>query len=279
METCVFSKHFQSMDADQLGRTLKDFGVDGVDLTTRRGGHVEPERVKGDLPAFQQALAAHDIKVSMLTTSVTGADEPHATDVIETAGQLGIPYIKLGYWRYREFGTYRQKAAEVEAGLKSLEPVLKQHGVKAGFHTHSGPCMGLNANFVMRLIEDRDPDTIGLYYDAGHCTVEGAELGWMMGLDLAADRLFMVAVKDLAFFYMGGPTAPRKGWRLQMVPLDAGLTDWPAFIKCLKAMDFQGPISFHSEYQGSFSYMDMNEEQVVEQTHKDLAYWRSLWNE
>ncbi len=276
MEICVFSKHFQSMDADQLGRAMQELGVDGVDLTVRSGGHVEPASVKTDLPAFQDALAEHDIKISMLTTSITGADEPHAVDVIEAAGKLGIPYLKLGYWHYKGFGTYRQCADEVKAALKGLEPVLKHHGVKAGFHTHSGDYMGLSAEFILRLIEERDPNVIGVYYDAGHCTIEGGASGWMMGLDLVSDRLFMVAVKDMAYFHMGSPDSPRKGWRLLMVPMDAGLTDWPAFVHCMKAIDFQGPVSFHSEYQGPYSYIDMTQEQVVEQTRKDLAYFRSL---
>jgi len=276
MEFCVFSKHFQTMGADELGRCLSDLGVAGVDLTVRPGGHVEPEKVKEELPRFQQTLAGHGIKVSMLTTSITGADEPNAEAVIETAGKLGVQYIKLGYWRYGGFGTYRKLEAEVKAALKGLEPLLKEHGVRAGFHTHSGRCMGLNAEFALRLIEERDPEAIGLYYDAGHCTIEGGECGWMMGLELARDRLIMVAVKDMAFFRMNSPTAGRKGWRLLMVPMDAGLVDWPAFIRCLREIDFKGPVSFHSEYQGPYSFLDMTPEQVVEQTRKDLAYFRSL---
>lgn len=276
MEFCVFSKHFQTMDADALGRTMKELGVEGVDLTVRHGGHVEPESVTAGLPAFQQALAGHDIKVSMLTTSITGAEEPHAADVIQTAGRLGIRYIKLGYWAYGGFGSYKQQAAEVKAAVKDLEPLLKDNGVKAGFHTHSGKFMGLNADFALRLIEDCDPEVVGIYCDAGHCTIEGGAAGWMMGLDLVADRLFMVAVKDMAFFRTDSPQSARKGWRLMMVPMDSGLTDWPEFIRCLKAIDFKGPVSFHSEYQGPHSFIDMTQEQVVAQTRKDLAYFRSL---
>ena len=276
MDICVFSKHFQSMPADALGRAMKDLGVDGVDLTVRPGGHVDPEHVADMLPAFQKALAASDIKISMLTTSITGADEPHAADVVEAAGKCGVGYIKLGYWQYKGFGHYRRQAADVKAKLADLEPLLLQHGVKAGFHTHSGHYMGPNAEFVCRLIEDCDPAAVGVYYDAGHCTIEGTAGGWMMGLDLASDRLFMVAVKDMAYFRQGSPDSARKGWRQLMVPMDAGLTDWPAFAACLKEIGFDGPVSFHSEYQGGHSYIDMSQEQVVAQTRKDLAYLRPM---
>lgn len=276
MDICIFSKHFQTMDADALGRTMKGLGVEGVDLTVRPGGHVEPANVAADLPAFQETLAAQGVKIAMLTTSITGADEPHAADVIAAAGRLGIPYVKLGYWAYEGFGSYRRQAEQIKGALKDLEPVLKGSGVRAGFHTHSGRVMGLNAEFVFRLIEDCDPEAIGVYYDAGHCTVEGGAGGWMMGLDLVAERLLMVAVKDMAFFRIDSPAAGRKGWRQLMVPLDAGLTDWTEFIRCLKAIEFTGPVSFHSEYQGGHSFVDMTQEQVVAQTRKDLEYFRSL---
>ena len=101
----------------------------------------------------------------------------------------------------------------------------------------------------------------------------------MMGLDLVSERLIMVAVKDMAFFRQGSPTDARKGWRRMLVPMDAGLTDWPAFVRCLKETGFDGPISFHSEYQGDFSYIDMNQDQVVAQTRQDLGYLRRLLEE
>jgi sugar phosphate isomerase/epimerase len=276
MELCVFSKHFQEMGPEQLAATMRDLGVEGVDLTVRPGGHVEPARVEQDLPAFQQALANGGVGISMLTTAITGADEPDASTVIEAAARAGVPYVKLGYWQYRGFGHYAEQADEVRAALSGLEPLLRANGVKAGFHTHSGHFMGPNAEFVLRLIEHCDPEVLGVYYDAGHCTVEGGGAGWMMGLDAVADRLFMVAVKDMAFFRMGSASGGRKGWTLKMVPLEAGLVDWPELVRCLKAVDFHGPVSIHSEYQGAHSFEDMTTERLIEQTRRDLDYFRSL---
>ena len=276
MELCLFSKHLQNFDADGLGRTLKDLGMPGVDLTVRPHGHVEPADVAEALPAFKEALAAHDVRITMLTTSIMAADAPHAREIIEAAGRCGVGFIKLGYWHYKGFGQLRSQEAEVRAALKDLEPVLKDNGVKAGFHTHSGHYMGCNASFALRIIGDCDPEAVGIYYDAGHCTLEGGEGGWLMGLDLVADRLIMVAVKDLAYFRLGSASDRHKGWQWYTVPMDSGPVDWPKFAQCLKEIDFQGPVSFHSEYQGPHSWRDLTAEQVVEQTRKDLAYLRPL---
>ena len=177
----------------------------------------------------------------MLTTGIVEMDE-QSRNIVETAAKLDIKYIKLGYWPYKGFGYYEEDANEVKKALAQLEPLFRDNGVKAGFHNHSLMNMGLNANHVLRLIEDCNPEVIGVYYDAGHSTIEGSGCGWMR----------------------------------KMVPLESGLTDWPAFIECLKQMKFNGPISFHSEYQGSHSWRDLSPEDVVGQTARDLSYFRSL---
>ena len=275
MEYCVFSKHLQTMGVEELGKTLAKLGVDGVDLTVREGGHVQPAQVKNELPRFQEVLAKQGVKISILTTSIVEIDD-EARNIVETAAKLNIKYIKLGYWPYKGFGHYGEQAKEVKKALAQLEPLFRDNGIKAGFHNHSGMNMGLNANHVLRLIEDCDPEVIGVYYDAGHSTIEGSISGWMMDLDLTKERIFMIAVKDMAWFRFGTPDEDKKGWMRKMVPLEAGLTDWSAFIDCLKQMKFDGPISFHSEYQGGHSWKDLTPEEVVEQTARDLSYFRSL---
>jgi len=275
MEYCVFSKHLQSMELKEMGKALSRLGLDGVDLTTREGGHVEPSRVKEDLPKFWEILGETGIKISMLTTGIVDLDQ-QARDIVETAARLNIKYIKLGYWHYRGFGHYREQAKEIKNALARLEPLFRDNGIKAGFHTHSGMDMGLNANHVLRLIEDRDPGVIGVYYDTGHSTIEGSDCGWMMDMDIARDRIFMIAVKDMAWFRTGALNEPKKGWVRKMVPLEAGLTDMPQFVSCLKQIGFDGPISFHCEYMGSHSWKNLSTEELLEQLSLDLAYFRKF---
>ena len=263
------------MEVEELGKTLAKLGVDGVDLTVREGGHVQPAQVKNELPRFQEILANQGVKISMLTTAIVEMDN-EARNIVEAAAKANIKYIKLGYWPYQGFGHYAEQAKEVKKALAQLEPLFRDNGVKAGFHNHSLMNMGLNSNHGLRLIEDCNPEVIGVYYDAGHSTIEGSGCGWMMDLDLVKERVFIVAVKDMAWFRLGASNENKKGWMMKMMPLEAGLTDWPKFIECLKQMKFNGPISFHSEYQGSHSWKDLTPEEVVEQTARDLSYFRSL---
>jgi len=267
MQLCVFSKHFQDLDADALGKTLAGLGVPGVDLTVRREGHVEPVKVATDLPRFGEILRGHGVKITMLTTEITDVNAPDARAVIEAAGKMGVKFIKLGYWGYRGWGHYREQEKEVRGALAALEPVLLANSVTAGFHVHSGNYMGLSANYIERLIADRNPKAVGVFYDIGHDTLEGSAGGWRMDLDLVRDRLVMVAVKNMIWEPAKRAENGRQTWSWTVVPLSDGLADIPAFFELLKLIPFTGPLSFHSEYE-------MRGAPLVEQTRQDLSFVR-----
>jgi sugar phosphate isomerase/epimerase len=272
MQVCVFSKNFQDLDAGKLGGMLAGLKVPGVDLTVREEGHVEPAKVAADLPRFKDVLGRHGVGITMLTTSITGTKCPHAKAVIEAAGRLGVKFIKLGYWNYKGWGHYREQEKTVRSDLAGLEPVLLANGVTAGIHTHSGDYMGLNTNYIMRLIDDRNPKALGVFYDIGHNTLEGANVGWRMDLDFAWDRIVMVALKSMVWERRQNPKPGERPWRWKVVPLADGLADVPVFIALLKKIPFTGPVSFHSEYRGDYSFRDLSGQDLIDQTRSDLAY-------
>ena len=67
---CFFSKHLHNLGYDELGRTVKDAGFSGVDLTVRKGGHVLPERVREDLPRAGNAIRSHGLQVPKALTDL-----------------------------------------------------------------------------------------------------------------------------------------------------------------------------------------------------------------
>src|SRR5579884_2479865 len=84
---CFFSKHLPDLSYDELGRTLKDAGFEGVDLTVRKGGHVLPERAREDLPRAVEAIQSHGLRVAMITNELTSASDPAARPILETAAR------------------------------------------------------------------------------------------------------------------------------------------------------------------------------------------------
>jgi len=272
----MFTKFLTEMDADTLGKTMKDLGLDGVDLAVREDGNIDinKQSVSKELPKFKETLKKHGINISMITTNIVDAGPALARETIETAGKLGIKYMKLGYWDWKGFGTYHETAAVIKKALKGLEPILLDNGVKAGVHPHSVWSAAPNANHLLRYLEGINEKAVGVYFDVGHAFIEGSGNGWAHDFELAQDRIFMLAVKNLAWYKMEGEGNGKNGWVFRLVPLDSGLADIPAFLKCLKKTKFDGPVSFHSEYKEWCSWKVLNTKEMLEQTKVDLAYWK-----
>src|SRR3954454_17744205 len=127
---CFFSKHLQDFKYDQLGKALHDVGFGGVDLTVRPGGPVLPERVADDLPRAVEAIRAHGIQVPMISTGLVSASDPAARPTLQTAARLGIPFFKVGYYKWGKdiAGTL----AEVKSSLRGLVDLAKEYGITAG---------------------------------------------------------------------------------------------------------------------------------------------------
>ena len=53
----LFTKILDRMSTPELVRTLKDIGFDGLDLTVRRNGHVEPANTYWYLTASPELMA------------------------------------------------------------------------------------------------------------------------------------------------------------------------------------------------------------------------------
>src|SRR4051812_4438291 len=68
LKVAVFSKHLQFLDGEGLARAAAEMGFDGIDLTVRAGGHVEPARVAQDLPPLVSLIRKHNLDVPMVTS-------------------------------------------------------------------------------------------------------------------------------------------------------------------------------------------------------------------
>src|SRR5947207_6113402 len=75
---CLFSKHLPKLNYNDLGKTVKQMGFDGVDLTVRPGGHVLPGRVAEDLPIAVERIRSYALEVPMITTALVSATDPAA---------------------------------------------------------------------------------------------------------------------------------------------------------------------------------------------------------
>jgi L-ribulose-5-phosphate 3-epimerase len=214
----------------------------------------------------------------MLTTNITDTSKVNET-ILRTASKLGIKFIKLGYWEYAGFGQLHKQRAEVKARCNDIAGLCADMGITAGFHNHSDVYIGASPWDIEYAIHDTPKQAMGLYWDPAHATIEGGSSVWEQGLDLLSDRLVMLAVKDFRWANGKHRYAGGRIQSMEFCPLEMGNTPWPLAIKRLRELKFDGPISFHSEYQGQFSFKDLTVGEVIEQTKKDVTLFRNWWDE
>ena len=83
-KVAIFSKHLQFLQGEALARGAAEIGFDGIDITVRKGGHIEPDRVRQNLPALVKTIRAQGLEVPMISTGIVDADTPFAEDMVAT---------------------------------------------------------------------------------------------------------------------------------------------------------------------------------------------------
>jgi sugar phosphate isomerase/epimerase len=263
-QLCFFSKHLPRMNGRELGRTLKAMGFDGVDLTVRPGGHVDPKRVANDLPVFVDAIRHEGLVVPMITTELLSDADPVAQPTLETAARLKIPFYKTGYYRYK-FVDVRKELEAAGGQLRGLADLSKRHGMRLGYHNHAGYIGGPVWDFAP-FIEALDASTAGYYFDVRHAVVEGGDGGWRTAFDLVSPRLSMISLKDFFWEKTGG------SWQQRNCPMGEGMVDWKRFFGMLAKARFHGPVSLHIEYEIAGDTPAAQEKNTLIAAERDFAF-------
>jgi L-ribulose-5-phosphate 3-epimerase len=261
---CFFSKHLPDLAWSDLAAATIDMGFDGIDLTVRPRGHVLPERVAEDLPRAADAIKAKGTTISMISTELTSASQPAAAAIFAAAGKVGVPVIKVGYWKYA-FADVRAEVAAMGRDLAGLAALAKRHGVTLGVHNHQGN-VGSALWDIAPHIDRLDAEAIGYYFDPRHAFAEGGGVGWKAATLLAAPRLKMISVKDLVW------AKGEKGWATQHCPIGEGMVDWAWFATTITRSAFVGPISVHLEYKVPGATPEEVRRNTMQAARRDLAF-------
>lgn len=241
---CLFSKHLHWLPVGEAGAVAKARGYDGLDLTVRSGGHVEPERVAEDLPKAMEAARAGGAPVLMLTSSIRDTGSAHAEAVLKTMKSLGLRHYRWGGFRYDLSKPLPPQLQVFKRQVSELAAMNRQYGVCAMYHTHSGiGQVGASMWDLAQLLEGEDPEAVSVNYDIGHATVEGGFGGWIHSARLLAPRMRGVALKDFLW-----KKNARGEWRPGWCMAGEGMVDFVQFFAILKESGFAGPLQVHIEY-------------------------------
>ncbi|MBM3234742.1 sugar phosphate isomerase/epimerase [Candidatus Poribacteria bacterium] len=238
----MFTKHLEGLDVTGIIKALQSVGVAGADLCVRPGYPVNPENVEKALPAAAKQFATEGLSIPLVTTPGDFVDPniDYAEPLYAACQKAGVGNIKLGYWHWsKENGGYWPAVERIRQLLEGFQELSKKYGVKTCIHNHSGASMGLNSCAAMNLVKGFDPQCIGVFADPGHLSIVGEPIA--MALDIVKDYLAVLAFKDLM-------RAPGTG--VKVVRIGQGFVDWKSLLQTLSEINFNGPVSFHSEYSG-----------------------------
>lgn len=261
---CVFSKHLQFLDYQTLAKTCREIGADGIDLTVRPKGHVEPDRVETDLPGAVEAIRAEGLEAAMITTNLKSGNDPTAERILKTASALGIGFFRIGGHQYVEQMSPAAQLPAIVEDLRSLVGLCAQYKMAAGYHNHSG---GRNFAAMMWDLHEAlhavDSPWMGANFDVGHARVEGGLAGWALGAELLGPSVKMAAVKDFVW----------DGAKEKWVPLGEGIVPLKESFRKLRTAGFSGPVSIHVEYKVS------SDEAMIQEMRRAIPVLRQALND
>ena len=275
MKVAIFSKHLQFLQGEELAKSAAEMGFDGVDITVREGGHVEPARVAQDLPPLVKLLRAHNLEVPMITSGILDASTPHAEDVLRTMAELGIHRYRWGGFKYDAARPIPDQLAALKPRVAKLAELNAKYQAGAMFHTHSGiGLVGAPIWDLYILLKDFDPQSVGVNYDIGHATIEGGFGGWIDSFRVAGPYVRGVAVKDFLW-----EKNAKGNWTAEWKPLGQGMVRLPQFFDMLAKSSFNGPLQLHFEYplggaDNGKAKLSLPREQVFAAMKQDLQKLR-----
>lgn len=275
---CIFSKHLQWLDYRELGAVVSQLGFDGIDLTVRPTGHVPPEKVGTDLPRAVSAVGESGVRVPTMTTAITDPEGEWTREILETASGLGIPFYRLGYYRYPEDRDISETLAEIRRSMAGLAELNRRFGICGDYQNHAGAShFGAALWDLRQALEGLPRRWLGSQFDIRHATVEGG-LAWPTNFRALAGRIHTVVVKDFRWKETPG------GWRVENCPLGEGMVPLVPFLVLLMKSGFAGPISLHCEYslggaERGRRRLTMDRNRVLESIGRDLATLKRLVRE
>lgn len=270
---CAFTESFQDWPIEKVCEKFKAVGLDGLDLTVRPGGHIDPKDAKAKLPDAAAAAAKHGLEIGMLTTAITDAD-PDAEAILGACGELGVSRVKLGYYRTAQFG---KLLVEIDDSRRRLEGVAKlahKHGVLPCVHIHSGDTIPASGPVAYLLLRDFAPTEVGAYVDPMHMTIEGGIGGWRQSLDLLAPWIAISSLKNCMWQPQARDDRGQIPWRVLKCPLADGVAPIPDYLQALRDLGYRGLYTLHSEYRDRNSWKELSIDECLDQTVADLAYAR-----
>jgi len=274
----LFSKVLQFLDYQELATTAAKLGLDGLDLTVRAKGHVEPKNFERDLPAAVKAANDAGVSCEMMVTKIVGTENPRDYDLLAMARSLGIKSYRLGGLRFDPERSAMETVERYQVQLAGLAEWNREIGITGMYQNHSGEGhFGASIWDIYLASKDLDPDELGIQFDIRHAITEGGR-NWPDSFRLIKPQIRSLAFKD--FRWLSGKD---KG-KYVNTPIGHGMVDFKRYFRMLKDDGLDYPVSLHLEYdlggaEKGKPEISIPQSAVYEAIKRDIENINKLWEE
>lgn len=267
----LFEKPVQALSYDEIGEQLAAMGIDGIEATIRKNGHILPENAAKQIPAMVKSLAKSGLHTIVATTDVVVADS-NTSDFLKVLKDNGITRYRMGFYRYARKGNPMDQVPAFREKLLGLAELNEQHGMQGLYQIHSGHdgvgYVGSLVWDVVGMLKGINPKSLGLAYDLRHTRTDTGH-SWKQAADVAKQHIGALFLKDAK--WIGERSEKRAN-----VPLDTGFVNQEIFDYVRKDLEPM-PLSLHMEWGEHPIYPKESAQEAWEMIRQDievLKKWR-----
>ena len=262
----VFEKPIQTLEYDRMGELLAKMGIQGIEATIRKGGHIAPEAAEEEVPKMVAALAKNSQKALIAATNVNEANA-ESEKFLRILKANGITRYRSNYYRYDFKKEMLPQVKENAAKLKNLAAMNKEIGVQSLYQIHSGyKYAGAMSWDAALMFDGIDPDYAAIAYDLRHFRADSG-LSWKTALATVKKHIRSIYVKDAVW-------EGERSNKLKNVPLDTGFVDKETFDAVRKGQEPM-PVSLHMEWGRASTYPKKDVMEAVEFVARDVRTLKS----
>jgi sugar phosphate isomerase/epimerase len=210
----VYSKSLHWIrSADEVAEAAIELVCGGVCPTVQAyPGHIAPERVAKELPAFAKQVRSHGLRVTQIKgPAIRDVTEPYAEAIIGAAAQAGCTHYSLGGYTYDLAKPLPPQLDAIKFRVEKFVRLNEKHKITLVYDTAAGvDSVGAVVLDLLSVLKPFDPKFVGFHWDTGHMALHGDGM-WETLMRLAAPYIAAIGwrdrgwVQDLGLLGEGGP--------------------------------------------------------------------------
>lgn len=235
---------------------LKAAGYTGVEwrVTNDDGDTSTPGYWKGNRCTLQASwsddqfqevrgwMDERDVRAASLGTYLRCDQYDDVARGMQIAKILGAESLRVNSLTYDGSRPYPELFEECIGHFGRVQQISKQFGVKAVMETHPGN-ITTSASLACQLAANFSPQFVGVIHDAGNMVHEGYE-HYQMVFEMLGPYLAHVHIKNGRWTSEPADPPYVRKWKNESAPMRDGCVDFEFLIKSLKAVGYDGWLSF-----------------------------------